>query len=51
MNFIQIVRTKNRTELSHLISGFALIFLLAGTILPVSAAGITASREISARNS
>ncbi len=34
--------------ISHLISGFALIFLLAGTVLPVSAAGITASREISA---
>jgi len=48
MNFIQIVRTKNRTELSHLISGFALIFLLAGAILPVSAAGMTANREISA---
>ena len=47
MNIIKIVRTKNRIKLSYLISGFALIFLLAGTILPASAAGITASREIS----
>ena len=48
MNLIQIVRTKNRIRLSYLISGFALILLLAGTVLPASAAGITASREISA---
>ena len=48
MNHIQIVRTKNRIRLSYLISGFALILLFAGTMLPASAAGIMASREISA---
>jgi PGF-pre-PGF domain-containing protein len=48
MNLIQIVRTKNRIMLSYFILGFALILLLAGTVLPASAAGITASREISA---
>ena len=47
MDIIKIVRTKNRIKLSDLISGFALIFLLAGTILPASAAGIGASRELS----
>lgn len=47
MNLIQIVRTKNRIKLSYLISGFALILLLTGTIIPASAAGIIASREIS----
>ncbi len=46
MDIIKIVRTKNRIKLSYLISGFALIFLLAGTILPASA-GIGASRELS----
>lgn len=48
MNLIQIVRTKNRIRLSYFILGFALILLLAGTVLPASAAGIAASREISA---
>jgi PGF-pre-PGF domain-containing protein len=48
MNIIKIVRTKNRTKLSYLISGFALILLLVGTAFPASAAGIGASREISA---
>ena len=48
MNIIKIVRTKNRTKLSYIISGFALILLLAGTAFPASAAGIGASREISA---
>jgi hypothetical protein len=36
------------TKLSYLISGFALILLLVGTAFPASAAGIGASREISA---
>ena len=48
MNIIEVFRTKNRIKLSSFIAGFALIFLLAGTILPASAAGIGASREISA---
>jgi PGF-pre-PGF domain-containing protein len=48
MNFIRIVRNRNRNRISYLISGFALILLLAGTVLPASAAGVMASREISA---
>jgi PGF-pre-PGF domain-containing protein len=48
MNSIKAFRTKSRTKLSGFISVFALIFLLAWTILPASATGIEASREISA---
>jgi PKD repeat protein len=47
MNIIKIVRIKKLIKLSYLISGFALIFFLAGTIQPASATKITASREIS----
>ena len=47
MNFNQIIRIKNIFKFSYLVSGFVLIILLAETIIPVSAAGITASREIS----
>ncbi|MDQ1252461.1 MAG: hypothetical protein QG646_1582, partial [Euryarchaeota archaeon] len=47
MNFNQIIRIKNSFKFSYLVSGFVLIILLAETIIPVSAAGITASREIS----
>jgi PGF-pre-PGF domain-containing protein len=48
MNLIKAFRNKSRIKLSGLISGFALIILFAWAILPVSAAGIEASREISA---
>jgi PGF-pre-PGF domain-containing protein len=48
MNIIKAFRTKSRNKLSGFILVFALIFLLAWTTLPVSAAGIEASREISA---
>lgn len=48
MNIIKAFMTKSRTKLSCFILGFALVFLLAWTILPASAAGIEASREISA---
>jgi PGF-pre-PGF domain-containing protein len=48
MNIIKAFMTKSRTKLSGFISGFALVFLLAWAILPASAAGIEASREISA---
>jgi len=48
MNLIKAFRNKSRIELSGLISGFALIILFAWIILPASAAGIEANREISA---
>ncbi|MGB9938717.1 PGF-pre-PGF domain-containing protein [Methanosarcina sp.] len=48
MNFIKAFRTKSRIKLSGFISSFVLIFLLAWTTLPASAAGIEASREVSA---
>lgn len=47
MNFNQIIRTKNLPKLSHLVLGFVIILLLAEIIIPVSAAGIMANREIS----
>jgi PGF-pre-PGF domain-containing protein len=47
MNVTRVFRTKSRIKLSGIISGFALIFLLSWTILPASAAGLEASREIS----
>jgi PGF-pre-PGF domain-containing protein len=47
MKFIQIVRTKNRIKFSDLILCLGLFFLLAGIIIPTSAAGINAIREIS----
>ncbi len=48
MNITEVFRAKNWIRFSRFISGIALIFLLAGTIIPTSAAGIGASREISA---
>lgn len=48
MNLIKAFRNKSRTKLSGLISSFALIVLFAWIILPTSAAGIEANREISA---
>jgi PGF-pre-PGF domain-containing protein len=48
MNIIKVFRIRDRIKFSGFISGIVLIFLLAWTILPVSAAGIGASREISA---
>lgn len=47
MNITKVFRAKNWIRFSRFISGIALIFLLAGTIIPTSAAGIGASREIS----
>lgn len=48
MNLTKAFRTKSRIKLSGLISGFTLIILFAWAVLPASAAGIEASREISA---
>jgi PGF-pre-PGF domain-containing protein len=48
MNLIKAFRNKSWIKLSGLVSGFALIFLFAWIILPASAAGIEANREISA---
>lgn len=48
MNLIKAFRTKSRIKLSGLISGFALIMLFTWAVFPASAAGIEASREISA---
>jgi PGF-pre-PGF domain-containing protein len=48
MDIIKIFRAKNRIMFSNFIASFVLIFVLAGTILPASASGIGASREISA---
>ncbi|AKB82224.1 Cell surface protein [Methanosarcina barkeri 3] len=48
MNLIKTFRNKSWIKLSGLISGFALIILFAWIILPASAAGIEANREISA---
>ncbi len=48
MNINKIFRTRSRIKFSSFISGFTLVFLLAWTVLPASAAGIEASREISA---
>jgi len=49
MNLIKAFRKKSWIKLSGLISGFVLIILFAWVILPASAAGIEANREISAR--
>jgi PGF-pre-PGF domain-containing protein len=49
MNLIKAFRNKSRIKFSGLISGFVLIVLFAWIILPASAAGIEANREISAR--
>jgi PGF-pre-PGF domain-containing protein len=49
MNLIKIFRTKSRIKFSSFTSGLILIFLLTWTVLPASASGIEASREISAR--
>lgn len=48
MNLIKAFRNKSWIRLSGLVSGFALIILFAWIILPASAAGIEANREISA---
>lgn len=48
MNLIKAFRNKSWIKLSGLVSGFALIILFAWIILPASAAGIEANREISA---
>ncbi len=50
MNIVKLFRTRSKIKFSSFISGFILIFLLAWTILPASAAGIEASRELSARS-
>lgn len=50
MNIVKLFRTRSKIKFSSFISGFILIFLLAWTILPASAAGMEASREFSARN-
>lgn len=49
MSIIKILRTKSQSKLSGFISCFVLISLLAWAILPASAAGIEASREVSAK--
>lgn len=48
MKTIETLKVKNRIKISNFISGFILILFFAVTILPVSASGIEASREISA---
>ncbi len=48
MSIIKILMTKSQSKFSGFISGFVLISLLAWAILPASAAGIEASREVSA---
>src|SRR5665648_242577 len=48
MKTVETLKVKNRIKISNLISGLILILFFAGTILPVSASGIEASREISA---
>ncbi|AKB74240.1 Cell surface protein [Methanosarcina lacustris Z-7289] len=48
MKTIETLKVKNRLKISNFISGFILILFFAVTILPVSASGIEASREISA---
>lgn len=48
MNLIKAFRNKSWIKLSGLVSGFALIILFVWIILPASAAGIEANREISA---
>jgi len=48
MKTIETLKIKNRIKISTFISGLVLILFFAITILPVSASGIEASREISA---
>lgn len=48
MKPIETREVKNRIKISNFISGLILILFFAVTILPVSASGIEASREISA---
>lgn len=48
MKTIETLKVKNRLKISNFISGLILILFFAVTILPVSASGIEASREISA---
>jgi PGF-pre-PGF domain-containing protein len=50
MNIVKLFRTRSKIKFSSFISGFILIFLLAWTILPASAAEIEASRELSVRS-
>lgn len=48
MKTIETLKVKNRIKISTIISSLILILFFAVTILPVSASGIEASREISA---
>jgi PGF-pre-PGF domain-containing protein len=48
MKTIETLKVKNRIKISKLISGLIFILFLAVTLLPVSASGIEANREISA---
>jgi len=48
MKTIETLKVKNRRKISNFIAGLILILFFAVTILPVSASGIEASREISA---
>ncbi|MDD3247354.1 MAG: PGF-pre-PGF domain-containing protein [Methanosarcina sp.] len=48
MKTIETLKVKNRIKISNFIAGLILILFFAVTILPVSASGIEASREISA---
>ncbi len=48
MKTIETLKIKNRIKISNFIAGLIFILFFAVTILPVSASGIEASREISA---
>ncbi len=48
MKSIDTLNVKNRTKISNIISGLALILFFVISIIPVSGAGIEASREFSA---
>lgn len=48
MKTIEIPEVKKKIRFSYLISGLILILFFAATILPVSASGIEANREVSA---
>ena len=48
MKTIETLKVKNRIKSSSFISGLILLLFFAVTVLPVSASGIEASREISA---
>ncbi len=48
MNILKVIRPKKWIKISDFISTSAFILLLAGLMLPVSASGVEASRELSA---